>query len=235
MKKVIITSFIILSVFFSKILAQDCSFYFPTKVGTIVTTTYYDKKGKETSKVHQKVLEAKKQGNVQEVRVQNRLEAKDQEDIPDSLLVQEFTLRCENGKFNVNWDSYIDKNMLNAYQGMDVEINTDEMFIPSDLKAGQTFPDATATITVRNSGIKLVSITIKVTERKVEGFEKITTPAGTFDCAKISSVTESKIMFKTIKVKTTEWIAEGVGIVKTENYDKKGKLESYSLITEIKE
>ncbi len=233
MKKFITTSLIIVAALFTKAMAQDCSFYFPTKVGTTVVTTYYDKKGKETSKLYQKVLDYKEGTNYQEVKVQNRTEAKNSEDVPDSLLIHEFTLRCEDGKFEVNWDSYMNSDIMNAYQGMDIEISTNEMFIPSNLKAGQTLPDASATVTVRNSGIKLVSITINVTNRKVEKFEKVTTSAGTFDCVKITADTDTKVLFKKVHTSSAQWMAPGVGVVKTENYDKKGKLESSSVITEI--
>ncbi len=234
MKKIVITSFIFIAAFFTKGLAQDCSFYFPTKVGTTVTTTYYDKKGKETSKLFQKVLDYKEGANFQEVKVQNRTETEGSEDVPDSLLVHEFTIRCENGNFLINWNDYMGS-ALDKYQGMELEVTSDNLSIPSNLKEGQTFPDATIDVIVRNQGMKLLTIHTVVKDRKVEAFEKITTPAGTFDCVKLSSKTEMKMAFVKVSVSTIQWMAEGVGVVRTENYDKKGKLESYSEITEIKE
>lgn len=228
------TSLLLITVFFTKTFAQDCSFYFPTKVGTVVTTTYYDKKGKESSKLHQKVLAFKKATNFQEVKVQNRTETKNSEDVPDSLLVHEFTIRCENGDFQVNWDAYMGST-LNKYQGMDMEVNSENLSIPSKLSEGQTFPDAKIDITVSNQGMKIMTIHTVVKDRKVAGFEKRTTPAGTFDCVKLTSTTETKMAFIKVSASTAQWMAEGVGVVRTENYDKKGKLESYSEITEIKE
>jgi hypothetical protein len=56
--------------------------------------------------------------------------------------------------------------------------------------------------------------------------ESVTTPAGTFDCYKIDSETSTKAMLQTVKAKTTSWIAEGIGTVKAETYDAKGKLQS---------
>jgi hypothetical protein len=36
-----------------------------------------------------------------------------------------------------------------------------------------------------------------------------------------------------IQTSAVEWIAEGVGIVKTESYNKKGKIESYQVLTKL--
>ncbi len=234
MKKLIFTSLLVITALFTKALAQDCSFYFPTKVGTTVTTTYYDKKGKETSKLYQKVLDYKEGANFQEVKVQNRTETKDSKDVPDSLLIHEFTIRCENGDFQVNWDAYMG-NTLSKYQGMEMEVNSENLSIPSKLSEGQTFPDAKIDIIISNQGVKLMTIHTVVKDRKVAGFEKRTTPAGTFDCVKLTSTTQTKMAFIKVSASTAQWMAEGVGVVRTENYDKKGKLESYSEITEIKE
>ncbi|MCF6241046.1 MAG: hypothetical protein L3J74_06845 [Bacteroidales bacterium] len=234
MKKLFLTSLLIITALFTKALAQDCSFYFPTKVGTIVTTTYYDKKGKETSKLYQKVLDYKEGAGFQEVKVQNRTESKDSKDVPDSLLIHEFSIRCENGDFQINWDAYMG-NTLDKYQGMDLEVNSENLSIPSKLTVGQTFPDAKIDISVTNQGVKLMTIHTVIKNRKVEAFEKLTTPAGTFDCVKLTSTTETKMAFIKVSASTAQWMAEGVGVVRTENYDKKGKLVSYSEITEIKE
>ncbi|MCF6348980.1 MAG: DUF3108 domain-containing protein [Flavobacteriaceae bacterium] len=67
---------------------------------------------------------------------------------------------------------------------------------------------------------------------KVEKREEITIPAGTFDCYVISFETEFKMGIKR-KGKTRQWLAKGVGIVKTEDYNKKGKVISKSVLTKF--
>ena len=72
---------------------------------------------------------------------------------------------------------------------------------------------------------------MKTTNRKVEGTETITTPAGTYNCVKYSSDTEvSSTMFKS-KSKSTMYMAKNVGMVKMESYDDKGKLQTKQLLT----
>jgi hypothetical protein len=73
---------------------------------------------------------------------------------------------------------------------------------------------------------------MRYTDRTVTGTETIDTPAGKFDCFIISSQTEVKmLMTKTGTSKS--WIAKGVGLVKQEDYNKKGKLISSEILTEF--
>ena len=70
-----------------------------------------------------------------------------------------------------------------------------------------------------------------ITDREVLGKESVTTPAGTFDCYIITQSTHIKSMAANQKRTTKQWIAEGVGVVKSEDYNKKGKLDGTSVLT----
>lgn len=208
--------------------AQDCDFYFPNKEGVKIETTNYDKKGKETGVGISTILENKKTAEGQLVKVASEYKTEGS----DSVYRQEFTVECKNGEFYINMDSYLDNNSMAAYKNMEIEVETEQMTLPSNLKAGQILNNGRVTAKVINNGIKILTINTFITDRKVEGFEKVTTPAGTFDCVKISYTIETKMMFK-IKMSGIQWFAKNVGAVKTETYNKKGKLETTSLITKI--
>ncbi|MBE0641630.1 MAG: hypothetical protein IH599_06305 [Bacteroidales bacterium] len=122
--------------------------------------------------------------------------------------------------------------MLGSLEGMEMEVSGDELEIPEKLSVGQTLDDGEIVIKVMNQGMAMMNMAVKVFNRKVEAKEKITTPAGSFDCYKLSYDVESKVMLK-ISSKGEEWIAEGIGVVKTATYSKAGKLTGYSLITAI--
>ncbi|MDF1550733.1 MAG: hypothetical protein P1P88_23120 [Bacteroidales bacterium] len=208
--------------------AQDCDFYFPHEKGTTIETTNYDKKGDETGKSTATILENTTIGNATVVKV-----ASEYKDVKgDSTLKHEFTVKCENGEFYINMDSYLNQQSMSAYQNMEVDIDVEQMTLPSNLKAGQILGNGRVTAKVSNSGINIMTMNVDITNRKVDGFEKVTTPAGTFDCVKISYDMEMKMMFK-IKMSGVQWFAKNVGAVKTESYNKKGKLEGSSLITKI--
>jgi hypothetical protein len=70
------------------------------------------------------------------------------------------------------------------------------------------------------SGMKQ-SVNMEIKDRKVEGQEKITTPAGSWDCFKISYHGKMKIKTMGIGVPVNldgvEYFAPGFGIVKTES------------------
>ncbi|MEN8121293.1 MAG: hypothetical protein ABFS35_13150 [Bacteroidota bacterium] len=228
-KLLLLTSIVITGLYFTdSIYAQDCDFYFPTEKGTIVETTSYDKKNKETDKSYLEVLDYSKNNGVTEVKIESRI---DEEGI-DTLGLHQFTVRCENSEFYINMDSYLDKDAMSQYQGMDIEIDSDNMTIPSNLSKGQTLNDGRVSLSISNSGIKMMTMTVNVTDRKVEGFEKVITPAGTFNCVKISFTSEMKMIFK-IKTSGVQWFSKDIGVVKSESYDKKGKLSGTSMITKI--
>ena len=70
-----------------------------------------------------------------------------------------------------------------------------------------------------------------ITDRKVEGKEMVTTPAGTFDCYKISYNTRLKMLINMTYI-NVEYLSENYGVVRTETYKSKGNLVGYSLITQ---
>ena len=103
---------------------------------------------------------------------------------------------------------------------------------PSNMNVGDQLKDGQLSMDYESSGGLKSSIQISITERKVEGKETVTTPAGTWECFKITA--HNKIVSKIagigipINMDVTEWFAPGFGIVKTES--KTGKTE----ITAIK-
>ena len=230
MKKLTIYAFLLCSSFFIKqnLKAQDCEFYFPNEKGTKIETTDYDKKGKVTGVGTTTVIDKSQVGAATVVKVSSEYKST----ASDKPYNGEFEVKCEKGEFYVNMNGFLDKNALSGYQNMDVKIDADQMTMPSKLTAGQTLSNGRVTAKISNGGVNLMTMNTLITNRKVEGFESVTTSAGTFDCVKISYDIEVKVMFK-MNMTCKQWYAKNVGAVKTETYDKKGKLESSQVITKI--
>jgi len=208
--------------------AQDCKLFFPDNIGTLREMTNYDKKDRVTGRVHQTISNKNVSGgNISMDVVTVIYDDKDEE-----LNRSKVTVGCENGVFKIDMSDYLGE-MLEAYQEMDVEMKGDNLQFPPDISVGDQLPEGTINIKVSNSGITMVNMDVTIKNRKVERKEKITTPAGSFDCFKISYDTEAKTNFLTVNTSGVEWIAEGVGVIKIENYNKKGKLSSYSLLTKF--
>ncbi len=208
--------------------AQDCFKYFPQKEGTVMKTKHYDKKDKETGESVITILQKASSGGRQQIDVKFESTSPN----TDSAFVGEYAYICEDGKVYVEMKSYLG-NQLAAYKGMDIEIDGDNIEMPTNPEAGQELGGGNVIATVKNQGIPMMKISLDISNRKVEKKETLKTPAGTFDCFKITQDTESKIGFIKVKGSSAEWFAEGIGLVRSESYDKRGKLVSYSVLHEI--
>jgi hypothetical protein len=107
------------------------------------------------------------------------------------------------------------------------------------MKAGDNLADGTVTMTVsdKKSAQVISTTTINIKNRKVEAVENKTTPAGTWECYKITYTSEfvSLVSGMTLPIKprtTTEWFSFKVGTVRTESF-KNGKSEGYSELTKF--
>lgn len=65
------------------------------------------------------------------------------------------------------------------------------------------------------------------------GKDSIGTTAGRFECIKISYLKRTKILVKSETERITEWYAKGVGLVKSESHDMKGKPNGKTLLVKI--
>lgn len=82
-----------------------------------------------------------------------------------------------------------------------------------------------------NYKVGILNMKMGITKAKYLGIETIKTPAGTFRCQKISYQSKAKVMLLSGKADLTEWYAEGIGLVKREERNTKGKLqESFELM-----
>ena len=127
------------------------------------------------------------------------------------------------------------------FKGSTMTMEGDNMEIPENLSIGQSLPDAKIKMTFTKDGSKTGSMDIFIKNRKVESKESITTSAGTFECYKISYDVESSIglaMMANMQMKTVSkcvmYYNTENGPIKTENYNEKGKMIGYTLVTEIK-
>ena len=81
--------------------------------------------------------------------------------------------------------------------------------------------------------LSIISIAVTGEERKIPGSEKLQTPTGIFDCFVIEETITSKAMMQKDVEKNISWYAYGIGLVKEETYDKKGRLVSTTLLNRI--
>jgi len=102
---------------------------------------------------------------------------------------------------------------------------------PNQPTVGSTLPPGGVSVQISSSVVSIATVSTLLNNRRVvSGPTPITTPAGTFSCYKVEANRESATvprpdMAMRTSVKQVDFYAPGVGIVRTEIYDKKGKLE----------
>ena len=208
--------------------SQNCKQFFPTEVGKKIEVTEYDKKSKEISKTVREVTD------YQTTDTKATVSFKDvYYNLPADTVVstREYTIKCENGIFYADPMVYTKNESTAQYEGFETKVETENVTIPANVKPGDVLPDGKVVATIITPGMP-ITITVNLTNRKVESNETITTPAGTFDCLKITYDVSLKMLF-TFRGKATQWYTDGVGLVKTENYNKKGKLIGFSQVTKV--
>jgi len=208
--------------------AQDCNYY-NLSAGMVTGYQNLDAKGKLTSTSRSTCLSVDKVGAATIFKMKSEY-ADAKNNNPSS---HEYAMRCENGMFYLDMQNFVDPKSMEAFKGMEVSVDANDMSYPSGLSAGQSLSDANITITAASGGMSILKLTMNITNRKVVGTESVTVPAGTFECYKITYDVETKMMFK-VEASVTEYVNMGVGNVKTETFDKKGKLSGSTVLVELK-
>lgn len=205
--------------------------FFPTKEGTVLIYKTFDKKDKETSTVKYTIKHLKMNGN--DMDITYLIESLD----PKEKLVfkEEITIQQKGDKLYFDMSNFVNKAAFqqNGEIPAEVEITGNNLEIPSNPKAGDVLPDASVEMAMKLGFINM-KMSAQVTNRKVEAIEDVTVKAGSFKGYKFSSEVNSTVMGMKVNSKNIDWYAKGVGILKTESYDKNGKLQSYTELLEIK-
>lgn len=210
--------------------AQDCEPYIPMEVGTTFEHTSYSPKGKPQSTSTQKIISKKDIPGGMEAEISSVVKDDKGKDIASSTYV----IRCENGNFYIDLKTLMGANQMAQYSQMEMSVEGDFMELPSNPSVGQKLEDASLKLNFASSGIAVMSITIEVTNRRITAKESRTTPAGTYDCFVFEqdvSTTMGGMIPMNIKSGSKEWYAKGVGMVRSENYNQNGKMDSYSELT----
>ena len=229
MKKHILIPFLILFAFLEA-RAQCNNPFYQFKKGTQIETENYDDKGKAQGKTEITVIDWEETGSGFIATLGYKLFDKK----GDVSHEGDYTMECKDGVISIDMSAFVPKESMQAFQDMEIEMKMDQLEYPADLKVGQDLKDASFEMKAKGGPMPM-NFTFLFTDRKVEGKESITTPAGTFDCFRISQITNSKMMIANSEFKTIQYLAEKYGAVKTETYKSNGKMVGYSLLTRFEE
>ena len=100
--------------------------------------------------------------------------------------------------------------------------------LPKRLAVGLELP--TGEVTVDVQGLKVKQ---DISFHKVIAKEELTVPAGTYECYVVERQYTAKMLGIKMKGSMKTWYARGIGAVRTDTYDKKGKLSTSQVLTEV--
>lgn len=207
------------------------------KEGVVIHGITYDRDGKVTAKHASTIKKVYSEGGVMTSEVEVKTVMGDPGATEKTMNA---VYKCDGKKLYVDLSSFLSSNK-------NAKVETSGFAFPDDLSVGDTLPDASYTVKMNIANIdRIVKSHIK--ERKVEAKEKVTTPAGTFDCYRISSVIEvdadmigmderkkavmAQVQKTMGKNKLIFWYAPDVTIIKME-YHMGDKLVTRNEVTEI--
>ena len=210
--------------------AQDI--FFPSKEGTILEYKIYDSKDEQTGMTRYTITDIKRMGSDMEITY--LIETTDS--AGKELIKQEITINKKGDKLYVDMSKFISNAIFEKVgeKANKMEITGNDMEIPSNIKVGDNLPDSNIEMALKMGFIN-IKMSANITDRKVESAEKIVVEAGNFDTYKITNTVSANAMGMKTSSKSAEWIAKGVGMVKSETYEKNGDVSSYTELVSIKE
>lgn len=226
--KTLITFFIGLSFIFVA-RTQECITTELLQTGTKWETTNYNKKDKVEGKTKYEVLSADISGDTYSWELKMIMTDKKGEVFSETVS----EISCENGVFKMSMDQFISPATMQSMEEMEVEIDATDIEYPTDYDENTTLPDASVIIKAGMNGMTVMTMETYITDRKIENKETIETDAGSFECLKMSQTTEVKNKLLNMKTTSKEWFLPGFGVVRSESYDKKGKLTGYTVLTSL--
>ena len=217
--------FILALLIMSEVSAQCDNPYYQLKEGTQIVVENYDKKDKAQGRTESKVIQYEETSSGYVATISAKIYDKKDKPVSEG----EYQLICDGSSLKIDMSGLMPAESMAAFKDMEMEVTMDQLEYPANLSPGQTLNDAS--IVIAASGAIPMKFTFDITDRKVEGKETITTPAGTFDCHKISYNSHSKMMISNMNFRNVEYVSEKCGAVKTETYKSNGNLIGYTLIT----
>jgi hypothetical protein len=202
--------------------------YLPFREGVSFEITSYNQKGKVASVVQHAITEISPSSGGFRATVEMQILDDKGKDVHGGR----YFIDCGDNGFSLDMSSMLNPESLTALSSLEVDVTGDGLSIPNTLVPGQKLPDGEMQIKASMNNLALITMSISISDRNVIGKETLTTPAGTFACVKLTQTTTIGGLGNKSYTGTT-WLAPGVGTVRSENYNKKGEVESYTELTKF--
>ncbi|KAB2880514.1 hypothetical protein F9K33_04880 [bacterium] len=217
---------------FQTSVAQNCDSFYPIKKGNSFEMQEFDGNNKLTGTNTVVVKDRRDMGGTVEATLQGTyMNAKGK---TESSV--EFKVKCDGSIFFMDLQSFFSSMEKQKDMELKLEGGFSEMPI-RNINVGDQLKDAVMKMHMMQEGEKMGTMVMTI-RRKVEAKQSVTVPAGTFECYKIAVESESAMEMMGMKMPggkshSVDYFSPGIGTVKNEAYDKKGKLMHYSVLSKI--
>ena len=193
------------------------SVYFPSEEGMTVEYVNKNAKDKVTGYIAYKFQKVERQDDLNFTVTYQTLVMNSKHEETNQPI--EATVKVVNGTVYLDATSaFNDAASALSQTSESIVIKGNGLIIPTDAKAGQKLDNASATLgNIVSSSCTNVTVT---------AVENLTTEAGTFETVRLDMDISGKVLFIKIEGTSTQWCAKGIGLVRTINYNKKGKVTS---------
>ncbi|MCB0516731.1 MAG: hypothetical protein R2798_03310 [Chitinophagales bacterium] len=230
--------FVVIALFFSTFIwAQNaCNTYFPLNKNSERTYITYNAKNNPEGKMLYKITEFNelKDGYTANINISF-------EDKKGNNAYEKTTeVSCKDGIFSMDFQSMIPAGIQDQLDdNIEMSFENQKIDFPANPQVGDKLPDVSYNFNMKSGGANVMNMEITITEREIVARETITTAAGEFDCIKYKAVSKYNInaMGMTMPGQSGTdytWFSGKVGMVKSESYNRNGKLESSTLLESFK-
>jgi len=233
MKRLSIIIAACLVVMVTTIFAQNCGNYIPLKANSGYEMQDFKANGKLTGTAKTTINSVATNAGATIANVTQE----STDDKGKSQGKTDYTIKCNGTSLSIDMKAMMNPQSNDAYKDMQVSFTSTDLDVPSTITVGSTLKDASMTMTVVNNGVTFSEMKIDIINRKVVSQESITTPLGTFNCYKISydcnMVTKTMGFPMNVNTKAVQYMCADKGVIKSEVYNDKGTLMSYSLMSKV--
>ena len=199
-----------------EIYAQDCNGYYFLQNNKTIEMAILNKKGEQSAKQVYTVSNVNNSGSSTTADLNSEMFDKKGK----SMAKGKARIKCDGGLMMVDMKMSIP--MQPGGPAVESDVKADDIYMeyPTTMNVGDNLKNASMHMDMDNNGMKQ-TVDMEVFDRKVESKENVTTPAGSWDCYKISY--KSKMKIKTMgigmpmNIEGVEYFAPGFGVVKTQS------------------
>jgi len=213
-----ITAIAIATLFLFVARAQDCSRFLFLQKDKTIEMTISNKKHEPNGKQVYTVSDVSNGGGTTTGKLNSEmLDRKGK-----SMAKANSSVQCNGGVFSIDMKMMLPQQQAEQAGQSETQVSGQAMYIdyPNNIKVVDQLKDGNLSMDIKRGGMTQ-TLTMTITDRKVLGQESVTTPAGTWDCFKISAHTHLSIKTGPIgipfNIDYTEWYAPGFGVVKSES------------------